>query len=79
MLIMEPLKVMATIDGALYEVEVKQTDPLHPNFELLQDGNQIGMLHKENDKWFADPESCLMRDDVTAIGKTIDKRILKVG
>jgi|GEM_PF-1442634 len=76
---MEKLKVMATIDGELYEVEVKQLDPLHPDFQVFQDGEQIAALHKANDKWFGDEGTCLMPDDIKNIGKTIDKRILKIG
>jgi hypothetical protein len=72
---MQPLKVMATIDGSLYEVEVKQTDPLHPHYEVIQDGKEIGKLNKANDKWFADEGSCLLPDDINAIGKAIDQRL----
>jgi len=76
---MEALKVMATIDGELYEVEVKQLDPLHPNFQVFQEGELIAELHRANDKWFGDEGTCLMPEDIQTIGKTIDKRILKLG
>ena len=72
---MEPLKVMATIDGSLYEVEVNQTDPHHARFSVSQQGKQIGILHKENNKWLADDQTCLMPADVSAIGKAIDNNI----
>lgn len=64
---------MATIDGALYEVEVKPTEPHRFHYQVMQDGKEIGRLHKANEKWFADEESCLMPDDIAAIGKAIDK------
>jgi len=76
---METFKIMATIDDALYEVEVKQLDPLHPRFQVFQDGNQIAELQRANDKWLGDEDTCLMPDDIANIGKTIDKRILKIG
>ena len=69
---MKPLTVMATIDGALYEVEVKQTDSRTHHYEIIQDGKQIGTLNKANDQWFADPETCLLPDDINRIGKAID-------
>lgn len=72
---MEPIKVMATIDDALFEVEVKQPDPKLYNFEVLQNGKQIGVLHKENEQWYAEPETCLMQDDIKAIGKAVDENL----
>ncbi|HEY1024589.1 MAG TPA: hypothetical protein VGE26_05445 [Sphingobacteriaceae bacterium] len=72
---MEPIKVMATIDDAIYEVEVQQPDPKKYNFEVLQDGKPIGTLHKENEQWYANEESCLMQDDIKEIGKAVDARL----
>ena len=72
---MEPFIVMATIDGALYEVEVKQTASKRHHFEVTQNGKAIGTLNKSNDQWFADPESCLLPDDINAIGKAIDTNL----
>lgn len=72
---MEPIKVMATIDGSLYEVEAKQADPDRPDFTILQDGKEIAELHKENGEWFANEEACLMMDDVHAIGKAIEAHL----
>lgn len=72
---MQPSKVMATIDGALYEVQVKQIDPLHPNYEVIQDGKRTGELYKTNDNWYAKDETCLMPDDIKAIGKAVDRNL----
>lgn len=72
---MEPLKVMATIDDSLYEVEVKQPDPKLLNFQVFQDGKPIGVLHKENDQWYSDGDTCLIQDDVEAIGKAVDRNL----
>ena len=69
---MNALKIMATIDGALYEVEAKQTDPLHPRFEIIHQGKQLTILRKENGKWLAETMDCLMPEEVASIGKTID-------
>lgn len=72
---MEPIKVMATIDGSLYELEAKQTDPDLPDFKILQEGREIAELHKENGEWFANEEACLMTDDVHKIGKAIEQHL----
>lgn len=72
---MEPVKVMATIDGALYEVEAIQVEPERPLFELVHQGKQIARLHKENGRWLSEMEDCLMPDEVEKIGRTIDNRL----
>ncbi|WP_423147832.1 hypothetical protein [Rubrolithibacter danxiaensis] len=72
---METLKVMATIDDALYEVEVKQIDPKQLEYEVCQDGKQIGVLYKANDNWYAKDETCLMPNDIETIGKAVDKQL----
>ena len=66
---------MATVDGALFEIEAKQIDPNHPDFKLLQDGKEIGHIHKENGQWLADEEACLLPDDIHTIGRTIDEHL----
>ena len=75
-MIMESIKIMATVEGTLLEIEAKQTDPNHPDFKLLQNGREMGHIHKENGHWFAD-EDCLLRDDIHTIGRTIDEHLNK--
>jgi hypothetical protein len=72
---MFPFKVTATIDGVRYPVDVKQVDPLHAHYEVMKDGIQLGKLNKTNDKWFADEDSCLLPEDVSAIGQAIDDKL----
>lgn len=72
---MLPIKIKATVDGALYEVEFRQIDPLHPDFEVIQDGKIIAKLHKENSRWSTNDEACLRPVEISAIGKAIDEKL----
>jgi len=72
---MFPFKVLANIDGTDHEVEVKQVDPLHAHYEVIKEGKGIGRMRKTNDLWSADEDSCLLPDDVLAIGKAIDEKL----
>ncbi len=65
---------MATLNGALYEIEAKQTDPLHPRFEINNAGALIAVVRKENGKWLAEDEDCLKPDEVKSIGSAIDEK-----
>jgi hypothetical protein len=72
---MFPIRVLASIDGSIDELSVKQVDPLHAHYEVMRDGLALGKLNKVNDEWFADEDSGLTQADVSAIGQAIDNML----
>lgn len=72
---MFPIRVFAGIDGGLTELTVKQVDPLHAHYEVIQKGHTLGRLKKINNQWHADEDSDLPPADIAAIGQAIDNML----
>lgn len=69
---MQTLKFKVTIEGGSQTVEITQTDPLLPTYNVIQDGKQIALLHKQNSNWLTKENTCLTEHDIRAIEKEID-------
>ena len=67
---------MATVEGALSKVDVKQIEDQVLRFEIIDGKKQIGVIRKQSHGWNAEPGSSLIQDDVRRIGKAIDRHRL---